>query len=323
MNVYDPGTQHSIDGRMSPDIQAAFHIFAAHWRKVNSDWQYPVHSHPMFEINVVLQGTQQMTVGGQAYEQHSGDILFIRPGVMHSSLGTPSGEEMTYYCLHFDIDDLVLRRSLLTVDIVSLSGGTPELLAIRSALDAIISSTILSEASDARRSRLVTLNASLQLFTALSGWVLAALPSPARSTQPGVTENTVALANAIEGLLQESVFTAAATGTRAGSIEDIAARLGYSPNHCNRAFRQIYGLPPRQYLSDLIIRHAKLLLLDNSLSVESIAHRLGYRDVSHFSKQFKRWTGLPPMGYRRLTEEPGKTDDSPLFSSLRGVPRQG
>lgn len=317
MNNYDPGTLHSVDGRMSPDLQAAFHIFAAHWRKINREWEYPVHTHPMFEINIALQGSQQMTVGGQTYIQHSGDILFIRPGVLHSSLGTDTGEEMTYYCLHFDIDDLVLRRSLLTMDTVSLSGDTPEQQAIRSALDAMISSTILSEASDSRRSRLAMLHASLQLFTALSGWVLAALPSASRSTVPGVTENTVALANAIEGLLQESVFTAAAAGSRAGSIEEIAAKLGYSPNHCNRAFRQIYGLPPRQYLSDLIIRHAKLMLLDNSLSVENIAHRLGYRDVSHFSKQFKRWTGLPPMGYRQLTEEPGKPDDRKLFSSLR------
>ncbi|WP_339310086.1 AraC family transcriptional regulator [Paenibacillus sp. FSL M7-0896] len=319
MNALDPGTQHSMDGRMSPDIQAAFHIFAAHWRKVNKEWQYPAHTHPMFEINIVLQGSQQMTVGGQSYIQHSGDILFIRPSVLHSSLGTVSEDEMTYYCLHFDIDDLVLRRSLMTMDTVSLSGDTPELQAIRSSLDAIISSTILPDASDTQRGRLVTLNASLQLFTALSSWVLAALPSPARSTLPGVTEKTVALANAIEGLLQESVFTAAATGSRGGSIEDIAAKLGYSPSHCNRAFRQIYGLPPRQYLSDLIIRHAKLLLLDNSLSVESIAYRLGYRDVSHFSKQFKRWTGLPPMGYRQLTEEPGKTDGKALSATAQGI----
>jgi hypothetical protein len=87
----------------------------------------------------------------------------------------------------------------MTMDTVSLSGDSPELQAIRSSLDAIISSTILPDASDAQRGRLVTLNASLQLFTALSSWVLAALPSPARSTLPGVTEKTVALANAIEG----------------------------------------------------------------------------------------------------------------------------
>jgi AraC-like DNA-binding protein len=258
----------------------------------------------MFEINIVLQGRQQMIVGGKPFVQESGDILFIRPGVQHSSLGAESGSEMTYYCLHFDIDDLTLRRALLTMDVVSLSGDSPELHSIRSALDNFISSTILSEVSDAQHNRLITLNASLQLFTALSGWVLSETTADSRSALPGVTENTVALANAIEGLLQESVFTAASTGSRGGGIEGIAAKLGYSPNHCNRAFQQIYGMSPRQYLSDLIIRHAKLLLLDNSLSVEAIAHRLGYRDVSHFSKQFKRWTGLPPMGYRRLTAEP-------------------
>ncbi|WP_342435811.1 AraC family transcriptional regulator [Paenibacillus sp. FSL L8-0436] len=309
MKSNDPGIQHSLDGRMSPDIQAAFHIFAAHWRKVNTQWQYPVHTHPMFEINVVLQGRQQMTVGGRAYVQESGDILFIRPGVQHSSLGADSGNEMTYFCLHFDIDDLILRRSLMTMDTVSLSGSSPELRSIRSALDIIISRVILSEASDSQLNRLMILNASLQLFTALSGWVLAEMPVVSGSALPGVTENTVALANAIEGLLQESVFTAEATGSRGDGIEGIAGQLGYSPNHCNRAFRQIYGMSPRQYLSDLIIRHAKLLLLDNSLSVEAIAHRLGYRDVSHFSKQFKRWTGLPPMGYRRLTADPELSND--------------
>lgn len=296
----DPAIYNSIDGQMSPDIQAAFHIFAAHWRKVNAEWQYPIHTHPMFEINVVLQGEQHMTVGNKTYVQQNGDIVFIRPGVEHSSLGSKSSHDMTYYCLHFDIDDLTLRRALLTIDAVSLSGNTPEHLAIRSALDVIINSSILSESSDTHRNRIITLHASLQLLTALTGWVLSEMPL---ITNTEATENTVALANAIEGLLQDSVATAALTGERGGGIEYIAARLGYSTTHCNRAFQQIYGMSPRQYLSRLIIRHAKLLLMDNTLSVDTIAHRLGYHDVSHFSKQFKRWTGLPPMGYRRLTAE--------------------
>ncbi|WP_169834393.1 AraC family transcriptional regulator [Paenibacillus donghaensis] len=306
MNPIEPGISNSLDGRMSPDIQVAFHIFAAHWRKVNLAWQYPGHTHPMFEINIVLQGQQQMVVGGETFVQRSGDILFIRPGVKHASLGSGTAAEMTYYCLHFDIDDLLLRRALLAADSISLSGDAPELRAIREALDVIISSTILSDSLDSHRNRMVTLHASLQLLTALSGWVLAEMPY-SDSAQLGITENTVALASAVEGLLQASVSTAAVTGERGGGIEAIAASLGYSPTHCNRVFRQIYGMSPRQYLSSLIIRQAKLLLMDNSLSVDYIAHRLGYRDISHFSKQFKRWTGLPPMGYRQLTKEPGKS----------------
>ncbi|WP_379126716.1 AraC family transcriptional regulator [Paenibacillus sp. sgz500958] len=304
MNTNVPGTMNSIDGRMSPDIQAAFHIFAAHWRKVNEQWQYPLHTHPMFEINVVLQGEQHMTVNGQSYNQQSGDILFIHPGTPHSSQGPgPSGSDMTYYCLHFDIDDLTLRRALLTTNSVCLSGNTPEIKEIRSALDNIISSTILSETADSHRTRLATLHASLQLLTALSGWVLSEMPQTVNRIPSEATENTVALANAIERLLQQTVAAAEATGERDGGIETIAARLGYSTTHCNRAFHQIYGLSPRQYLSGLISRQAKLLLMDNNLSVDSIARRLGYRDVSHFSKQFKRWTGLSPAGYRRLSHD--------------------
>ncbi|SET09114.1 AraC family transcriptional regulator [Paenibacillus sp. NFR01] len=304
MSINEPGTLHSLDGRMSPDIQTAFHVYAAHWRKVDPKWSYPEHTHPMFEINVVLEGRQQMLVGNKAYTQAAGEIVFIRPGVPHSSLVADPEHEMTYYCMHFDINDLALRRALLKLDVVSLRGDTPEKQAFRRALDHVIRAAILTESGNVQRNRLVTLQASLQLFAALSGWVLAETPDAGPSVLAGVTENTVALAHAVEGLLQESVFTAAATQSRGGWIEEIAARLGYTPNHCNRAFRQIYGMSPRQYLSDLTIRHAKLLLLDNTLSVDTIAHRLGYRDVSHFSKQFKRWTGLPPMGYRRNAEEP-------------------
>ncbi|WP_150267869.1 AraC family transcriptional regulator [Paenibacillus tepidiphilus] len=303
MKKNQPGILHSIDGRMSPDIQAAFHIYSSHWRKVNSYWRYPEHTHPSFEINVVLQGSQHMVVNGRDYVQKSGDILFIRPGVPHSSLGAEDAGDMTYYCLHFDIDDLVLRRALMTLDAVSLGGGTPEMETIRAALDTLIASAILAADTDPKRSRMQTLRATLGLFTALCGWALAETADDPRRSRSDASENTLALANTIEGLLQEAVFNAAATGSRGGGIETIAARLGYSPNHCNRVFQQVFGMSPRQYLSDLIIRHAKLLLLDNSLSVETIALRLGYRDVSHFSKQFKRWTGQPPMGFRRLTAE--------------------
>jgi len=85
-------------------------------------------------------------------------------------------------------------------------------------------------------------------------------------------------------------------------IEKMASRLGYSPAYCNRVFQRVYGMSPRQYLTGLIIRQAKLLLINTELTIEGIAYQLGYRDISQFSKQFKRWMNLSPAAFRKLTK---------------------
>jgi len=61
----------------------------------------------------------------------------------------------------------------------------------------------------------------------------------------------------------------------------------------------VYGIPPRQYRSRLKLRRAHLLLLDSGLSVQQVADAMGYGEVSHFSRQFKRWSGLSPQAYRQ------------------------
>lgn len=38
--------------------------------------------------------------------------------------------------------------------------------------------------------------------------------------------------------------------------------------------------------------------MEPELSVEDVSRRLGYKDIAHFSRQFKRWTGEPPGKFR-------------------------
>jgi AraC-like DNA-binding protein len=47
------------------------------------------------------------------------------------------------------------------------------------------------------------------------------------------------------------------------------------------------------------------MLTAGGLSVEQVAHRLGYHDAANFSRAFRRWTGTTPGTYRRgTTREP-------------------
>ncbi len=51
-----------------------------------------------------------------------------------------------------------------------------------------------------------------------------------------------------------------------------------------------------EYLSALRIQHAKEALLDYHRRIYEIAAQVGYQDVKHFMKVFKKQVGMTPAG---------------------------
>ena len=83
------------------------------------------------------------------------------------------------------------------------------------------------------------------------------------------------------------------------SLGEIAAAANMSKYHFAKSFRQAVGLAPHKYLVKLRIERARKLLLSEDVSVEEIAHRVGYADKSHFAAQFVKIVGTTPYRYRR------------------------
>jgi AraC-like DNA-binding protein len=82
-------------------------------------------------------------------------------------------------------------------------------------------------------------------------------------------------------------------------IQPIIASLGISPNYGLEIFQKVYNMSPRKYLSQLKLQEAKILIQQPNVSLKEISNRLGYKNLSHFSRQFKRWTGLSPTEFRK------------------------
>ena len=89
-------------------------------------------------------------------------------------------------------------------------------------------------------------------------------------------------------------------------VEQIIASFGISPGYGLQVFRKVFGHSPRAYLSNLKLQEAKMLIEQPDLSLGEIAIKLGYTHLSHFSRQFKRWTGQSPLQYRRQHAENGR-----------------
>ena len=66
------------------------------------------------------------------------------------------------------------------------------------------------------------------------------------------------------------------------------------------AFRKHYGTTPYEYLKELRLNQALLLLKNSDYGIATIAAKVGYHNSGHFAKLFKKAYGLGPREYRNL-----------------------
>ncbi len=82
------------------------------------------------------------------------------------------------------------------------------------------------------------------------------------------------------------------------SLSGIARRFSISPPHLSAEFKRWFGISPGKYLIEYRLHEAEILLKDNNLQIADIAERVGWYDVYHFSKIFKKHRGVPPSSMR-------------------------
>ena len=83
------------------------------------------------------------------------------------------------------------------------------------------------------------------------------------------------------------------------SLDQIAKNMYLSTFYLSKIFKSEIGESPINYLIELRMEKARDLLLNEpQLSIQSIASNVGYEDVYHFSKLFKKHFGISPTKYR-------------------------
>ena len=76
--------------------------------------------------------------------------------------------------------------------------------------------------------------------------------------------------------------------------------VGYmSESSLQRAFREYFGMSPKQYIIKSRMNLAVELLMKNELSIAEIASACGFTDEKYFSRAFKNKYGYPPSQLRK------------------------
>jgi YesN/AraC family two-component response regulator len=82
------------------------------------------------------------------------------------------------------------------------------------------------------------------------------------------------------------------------TLKDAAREAGLSRYHFCRLFHRETGVTFLEYLYSFRVRQAKTLLADRYLRVTEVAYTVGFSDLSHFDRRFRRVVGRSPSEYR-------------------------
>ena len=83
------------------------------------------------------------------------------------------------------------------------------------------------------------------------------------------------------------------------TVGEMAESLALSPSRFHRLYKSYFGVSPARDLQNTRIEHAKLLLLQEGISITEAAERLGYNSIYHFIRQFKEHIGMTPGEYKK------------------------
>jgi AraC-like DNA-binding protein len=85
-------------------------------------------------------------------------------------------------------------------------------------------------------------------------------------------------------------------------INQIAAEVGLSVSQLNRRFRSVYQMTPSEYLQRVRVHEASQRLAESNATIGQVALDTGFYDQAHLTRTFRRWMGMPPSEFRRLSQ---------------------
>ena len=82
------------------------------------------------------------------------------------------------------------------------------------------------------------------------------------------------------------------------SLQQLAKHCLVSPFHFSRIFKTIMNISPYQYLTEVRLNHAKVLLTTSEQSITDIAFACGFNSVEHFATAYRYRYHAGPSKFR-------------------------
>lgn len=87
------------------------------------------------------------------------------------------------------------------------------------------------------------------------------------------------------------------------TLESVAKRVFLNPSYVSHIFKKVTGMNFTDYMAEVKVDRAKVLLRDSKMKIYDVAATVGYSNSEYFAKTFRKKTGYAPVAYQKMLEE--------------------
>ena len=261
--------------------------------------QISMHWHPEMEITYITDGSCNYNINLTNYVVDPGDIIIIKPQSLHS-LTLNNNQSVTWNTIVFNFNMLnssITDGCLLKyiAPIINETHELPIIIKKDSVGYSKIFDTITSifdcyeNQNDAFELELKSY--LFHLLALLYKYNLVKFNDNKKELSSDASSKIKTILNYINNNFQKEI-----------SIDDLANLCQYSQYHFMRFFKKHLGVTTIQYINNVRLEKASILLSSTDSSIMEISLETGFDNLSYFNKLFKRKYHITPKEFRRNTQ---------------------
>lgn len=258
--------------------------------KVSSQDKFTYHSHDFIELKYILSGTCTYNISGKFFHVKKGDIIVCNPGVQHLKL-FEDNEELIEFNVGFNNIFIKNYRKDFLID----EDTCPVISLLKYDQDFFkCCNEMLAEQQKGEPGFDLLLKS--QLIKLIVIFLKETYYKENGGNEASInfeSHEKSSIVNTVISYITDNYMNDI-------TLESISKNMYLSPVYISKVFREEVGDSPINYLINTRLLKAKEILEEGGISIKAAAKTVGYHDVYHFSKLFKKHYGYPPSRIGRI-----------------------
>lgn len=252
-------------------------ILTTYFQVRKGNYVFPGEAHPYYELIYVDHGNLEMTLEGVPYSLEKYDLILYYPNQFHTQF-TREDQNCSYLTIIFSMDDEIddsMKNRIFHArkDIYSVLCRFMKAVQTEDYLNKELSILYLKE-----------------ILILLHQFDFKEEDDANTNPMQQHYENT--LLNEILVYINNNIYNAF-------TVEDLCAKFSISRSTLQNLFRTNIHISPKQYISNLKLSQAKILIQEHKRTISEISDMLGFTSIHYFSRKFKTQYGLSPTDYSK------------------------
>jgi AraC-like DNA-binding protein len=247
------------------------------------------HFHNNYEVYYLLRGEKLFFVHDKLYKAEKGDMVVVRPNEVHRTSGVQSTyTERVLINFKYEFVESLLKSE--GIELLKLENGASKLrfsmkeqLEIEKILNQIMKEVEAKEYGYASSVRVL-------LFLLLVKIYRVSLKVKVEEEPPigPIEQKVMEIVNYININYNCNIY-----------LNKVAKEFYISESYLSRIFKKITGFHMSEYIQIVRVKEAQKLLRETDIKIIDIAEKVGFTQIAHFNKTFKKITDTTPLKYRK------------------------